>query len=242
MNKKPKQPKILKKAKTQPEITELLKLLRINYRNLDLYKEALTHSSFVNEYKIGRDYQRLEFLGDAIIEMCTSVFVFKYFNDFNEGQMSLIRTKNVNKTALSKLSQNLDIGKYILLGKGALIEDKINQSSSLLEDVFEALVAAIFLDLGMQSVNRFLDFTLYQAIRETELGDLKHSKTKLQELVQSEKNSEIYYQDLPTSTGSFHSKVFINGIEYGQGYGKTKKMAEEAAATAALSKLATTIF
>ncbi len=227
-------------SKPKHEIKDLLKSLKINYRNLDLYKEALTHSSYVNEYKMGRDYQRLEFLGDAIIEMCTSVFVYKYFGEINEGQMSLIRTKNVNKIALSKLSQNLGIGKYILLGKGALSEDKINQSSSLLEDVFEALVAAIFLDLGMQNVNRFLDFTLYEAIRQTPLNNLKHSKTKLQELVQSEKNSEVYYQDISSSNSNFHAKVFINGIEYGQGYGKTKKMAEEAAATAALSKLATT--
>ncbi len=223
------------------KIRELLKGLKINYRNFDVYVEAFMHSSYANEYKKDCDYQRLEFLGDSIIEMCSSLFIYKYFKNFNEGQMSLIRTKNVNKHALSQLSQNLGLGDYILLGHGALNEDKINQSSSLLEDIYESLVAAIFLDLGMKHVNKFLDYTLYQAIRDTQLDNLKHSKTQLQEFVQSQKNSEIYYQNTNTQSGNFSSKVFINGIEYGQGYGKSKKMAEEAAATAAIDKLAPSI-
>lgn len=207
------------------------------FRDRELLGQAVTHSSFANEQKIKRkkDYERLEFLGDAVLELATSAFLFQEYPDMPEGEMTKKRSMLVCEPALAFCAKDIELGKYILLGKGEEATGG-RERDSITSDVMEAVIGAIYLDGGFEAADAF--------IRRFILSDLENkqlfydSKTLLQETVQKTGAGVLEYC-LTAETGPDHNKEFavearIDGVRYGSGSGRTKKAAEQKAAYEAL--------
>lgn len=202
--------------------------------NNELLKKALTHSSYINE-KGGESYERLEFLGDAILQMVITQYLYENTKS-SEGDMSKIRAIYVCEPALYEYSKKLNIVNDIKVGQG--LHNKPNEA--IVADVFESIVAAIYLTNGY---NKVKDFILTMIVPYIEKGIVFSSdyKSRLQELVQTEKNSVTY--NVINEIGPSHNKtykveVLVNNIVYGQGIGKSKKEAEQQAAKDAINKKA----
>ena len=214
---------------------KFLRELNIEFNNKKLIETALTHSSYSNENKNVDNYERLEYLGDAILEMITSEYF--YLNTTSkEGEMSKIRASYVCEQALAFYAKNLGIHHYIKLGHGQIN----NLNDTIIADVFEAVIGAIYLDQGFDKVKKFIYKTVVPYIKEGKRF-LMDYKTLLQELVQTDKKSLEYV--LVDETGEPHDKTFtfevrIDGIVYGRGKGKSKKIAEQNAALDAYNKSA----
>ena len=207
-----------------------LKILKIKPISLSLYETALTHSSYANENNLDHN-ERLEFLGDAILELITSEFLYHKF-DLNEGEMTKLRSKLVCTDALYNYAIYLGLDKDIKLGAG----EKKSYNKSIFADATEALIAAIYLDLGID-IARDVIFGLFE---HTELA-FNDYKSTLQELVQTTKKSLTY--EVIKETGPAHDKTFtvvvkIDNIIYGRGTCGSKKAAEQKAAKQALEKVA----
>ena len=213
------------------KIILFLKKLGIRYKDLDIYLEALTHPSYNNEFSYSKNYQRLEFLGDTIIQKVVTLFLFKNFPKANEGKMTLLRSRFVRQEALTKLAKDLNFTSYIRFGKSLkTISDKI------LEEVFEAFIGAIYVDKGDHEVERFLQSVLLGKIKSASKRNNKNPKTRLQECLQSESRDNITYEITKTSQG-FRARVLHDKNLFGTGVGKTKKQAEVEAARMALKRL-----
>lgn len=207
------------------------------FDNRTLLKQAITHSSFANEQKINKlyDYERLEFLGDAVLELVTSAFLFMKHPEMPEGQLTKKRSTLVCGPALSFCAKDIDIGKYILLGKG---EENTGgrQRDSITSDVMEAIIGAIYLDGGYDKAESFIHRFILSDLENKQL--FYDSKTLLQEEIQKDNNGTLLYE-LISEAGPDHDKVFVvearvNGKVLGKGAGKTKKAAEQQAAYEAL--------
>ena len=226
------------------DMNELLEELqdKIGYRfqNTDLLKQALTHSSFANEQKINKlkDYERLEFLGDAVLELVSSEFLFRENPQMPEGQLTKLRASMVCEPALAYCAKDIDLGSYILLGRGEEYTGG-RYRSSITSDVMEAIIGAIFLDGGRENAKKHI----YRFI----LSDLENkilfldSKTILQEEIQKKKDAQLRYE-LIGESGPDHNKQFtvdayLNDVLIGSGTGRTKKAAEQQAAYEALLKM-----
>ena len=226
------------------DMNELLEELqdKIGYRfqNTDLLKQALTHSSFANEQKINKlkDYERLEFLGDAVLELVSSEFLFRENPQMPEGQLTKLRASMVCEPALAYCAKDIDLGSYILLGRGEEYTGG-RYRSSITSDVMEAIIGAIFLDGGIENAKKHI----YRFI----LSDLENkilfldSKTILQEEIQKKKDAKLRYE-LIGESGPDHNKQFtvdayLNDVLIGSGTGRTKKAAEQQAAYEALLKM-----
>lgn len=212
------------------------------FKNQRLLQEAMTHSSYANERKINKlkCNERLEFLGDAVLELVSSDYLFNKFPDKSEGELSKLRAALVCETALYGCSHDISLEKYVFLGKG---EDAGGgrKKPSLISDAFEALIGAVYLDGGFENAREMiLQFIL--ADKWVEKASETDSKSKLQEILQKNmKNVDIRYEVLGMS-GPEHSKefevaVFINGEKMGVGSGTNKKSAEKKAAAQAIIKL-----
>lgn len=208
---------------------------KIGYRfhNGKLLAQALTHSSYANERHLGRDAdnERLEFLGDAVLEVISSEFLFRKYPEKTEGELTKLRASMVCEQALSFCTRELELGVYLMLGKG---EDRTGgrKRDSILSDALEAVIGAIYLDGGFASAKEFI----YRFV----LNDLAHkqlffdSKTILQEIVQGNYSEQLHYEMI-REEGPDHNKRFvveakIGDDAYGQGEGRTKKAAEQEAA------------
>ena len=226
------------------DMNELLEELqdKIGYRfqNTNLSKQALTHSSFANEQKINKlkDYERLEFLGDAVLELVSSEFLFRENPQMPEGQLTKLRASMVCEPALAYCAKDIDLGSYILLGRGEEYTGG-RYRSSITSDVMEAIIGAIFLDGGIENAKKHI----YRFI----LSDLENkilfldSKTILQEEIQKKKDAQLRYE-LIGESGPDHNKQFtvdayLNDVLIGSGTGRTKKAAEQQAAYEALLKM-----
>ena len=226
------------------DMNELLEELqdKIGYRfqNTELLKQALTHSSFANEQKINKlkDYERLEFLGDAVLELVSSEFLFRENPQMPEGQLPKLRASMVCEPALAYCAKDIDLGSYILLGRGEEYTGG-RYRSSITSDVMEAIIGAIFLDGGIENAKKHI----YRFI----LSDLENkilfldSKTILQEEIQKKKDAQLRYE-LIGESGPDHNKQFtvdayLNDVLIGSGTGRTKKAAEQQAAYEALLKM-----
>ncbi len=203
----------------------------VNPTNINLYMEAVTHSSYTNENPSYPDYERLEFLGDAVLEITISDYLYKE-RKLEEGVMTRMRASYVCEEACATYAKELELDKDIKIGSGETINDTI------LADVFEAFVAALYLDQGFEFTKKFvLDIiTRYIGKGITFLHDYKST---LQELVQTVKKSVIY--EVVEETGPSHNKSFtsvvkIDGIIMGKGTAGSKKASEQEAARVALSK------
>ena len=213
---------------------------KIGYRfhNRELLVTALTHSSYANErHGEAQSYERQEFLGDSILGLVTAEFLFTHEPPLPEGRMTRMRAELVCEASLHKTALELGLGSYMRLGRG---EEHTGgrERPSILADMVEAIIAAIYLDSGMDEARRFI---LARVLRDAAFDDSHRSadyKTRLQELVQRKSNQVIAY-DLVEETGPDHDKTFtfevlINGAVSGRGSGKTKKEAEQMASARAL--------
>lgn len=210
----------------------LEKKIGYEFQDKALLWQALTHSSFSNEQKINRveNYERLEFLGDAVLELISSEFFFKHFSDWKEGQLTRVRSSMVCEPALAYCAREIDLQKYIRLGKG---EEATGGRSrdSIISDVMEAVLGAIYLDGGLQNAEHFVYTFILSDLENKQL--FYDSKSILQERVQKEGKELTYH--LVSETGPDHDKMFvmealIDGEVRGTGTGRSKKSAEQQAA------------
>jgi len=210
---------------------------KIEYSFLDksLIAQALTHSSYANEAQNTLSNERLEFLGDAILELCVSDYLYRKFRDCNEGSLTKLRAGVVCEGNLAKIAKILNMGEHLLFGIGASQNASMRENSTLLCDLVEALIAAIYLDSGMKRAN---DFIIKFVVANTELNDKMFSpndyKGKLQELLQRSGACSIIYSILsaegPDHDKSFNAQVSLDGKVLASGMGKSKKEAEQNAA------------
>lgn len=222
---------------SEQDLVEFQDKIGYQFKNMDLLVQALTHSSFVNEQKINKkpDYERLEFLGDAVLEMVSSDFLFRKYPDKKEGEMSKIRASLVCEPALAFCSEQINLKKYIQLGKGEEATGGRNKES-IIADVCEAVIGALFLDGGIEQSKRFID--TYVLTNADSMQMFSDSKSLLQELVQARGLDAIKYE-ICGESGPEHDKIFevrvlIGDKIMGEGTGKTKKAAEQKAAYQAL--------
>ena len=214
---------------------EFLKKYGIDINNKTLLNEALTHSSYSNEHKGINNYERLEFLGDAVLELIISEYLYNNYN-LKEGEMTKVRASFVCEKALDKYSSDIGLHKYIKVGMGQI--NNINEA--IVADVFESVLAVIYLEKGCNTAKEFI-YKIVVPYIESNYDFLSDYKTKLQELVQTDKKSLTY--EVVKETGEAHNKTFyvevkINDIVYGKGSGRSKKEAEQNAARDALNKSA----
>ncbi len=214
---------------------EILKKLEIPYKDTSLYLRALTHTSFANENGV-KSYERLEYLGDAILELIMSEYLYKN-TDYKEGKMTKLRSHYVCENALYEYSLLLGLNDYIRFGKGQLTDGKY--CKAIVADVFESFIAAMYLDIGLEEVKKFIYKYVIPLIEKNELDFFNDYKSILQELVQTDKRSLIY--EIINETGPAHNKEFtvvvkIDEIIYGKGVAGSKKEAEQLAAKDALKK------
>lgn len=217
---------------------EILKRLNVIPKDITIYETAFTHSSFCNENKGFEDYERLEFLGDKVLDFIVSEFLYRKRHVL-EGEMTKIRASHVCEEALAEYSLNCNFDKNLRLGKGEELTGG-RSKKAILADVFEAFIGALYIDQGLDIVRKFVDMTVIDSINKNE-EIFNDYKSLLQELVQTDKKSLEYI--LINETGPSHDKKFtvnvvVSNIVYGTGVGKTKKEAEQNAAKDALDKRA----
>ena len=218
---------------------ELQDKIGYEFKQEKLLRQALTHSSFANEKHLRKhsDNERLEFLGDAVLEIVSSDFLYKAYPDKSEGDLTKLRASLVCEPTLAICTREMELGKYLFLGKGENLTGGRNRNS-ILSDALEAVIGAIYLDGGFANAKEF--------VLKYVLNDMEHkklffdSKTIFQEMVQGNIPGEISYHPLGES-GPDHDKQFtvsvqVNGQVVGNGTGHTKKAAEQAAAYQAIQE------
>ena len=215
---------------------KIFKTLGFNPTNVNLYYEAFTHTSYSNENSSFESYERLEFLGDAILEFLLSAYLFKE-RHLEEGSMTKIRARYVCEEALATYARDLKFEADIKLGG---CEAETGPNDTILSDVFEAFIAATYLDMGLDFTKELVLNIITKYISKN-VDFLHDYKSTLQELVQTDKKSVIY--EVISETGPAHNKTFVcqvkvDGIVLGKGEGNSKKQAEQRAAKMALSKQA----
>ena len=218
---------------------ELFDRLNIKPKNLELYTTAFSHSSYVNENHIKSDYERLEFLGDAVLELVASDYLYKT-KTINEGEMTKLRASYVCENACYEYSKDLNLSKYIKVGHGEEI-DGGRYKKVILADIFEALMGAIYLDLGFSTAKRVIDSIVIPNVEDPNILFFSDYKSALQEYVQTKQKSleyEVVLEQGPAHNKLFTTVVKIDGIIYGKGSAGSKKEAEQEAARDALKILA----
>ncbi|MGL4773671.1 MAG: ribonuclease III [Clostridium sp.] len=222
-------------------VEELEKVLGFKFDNKSILKTALTHSSFANGYKDVEYNERLEFLGDSVLQLCITEYLFNNYKDKSEGELTKIRSLIVCETSLYEIAKELDLGKYIRMSRGEELTGGRDRTS-IQADAVEALIAAIYLDKGLEFAREFIlskfTPTINKAINNEIILDFK---TRLQELIQKEGEVSISYEIVkfegPPHRRKFFTNVSIDNRIMGEGEGFSKKESEQMAAKMALSKL-----
>ena len=216
----------------QEMIRELEEKIGYQFQKKELLVQALTHSSFSNEQKINKypNYERLEFLGDAVLELLSSQFFFENYPDMSEGEMTQKRSSMVCEPALAFCARDLSLGKYILLGKGEEATGG-RERDSIISDVMEAVLGAIYLDGGFEQAECFVQKYILSDLENKQL--FYDSKTILQEQIQKTGKQLVYV--IVDESGPEHNKVFtvearLDGKVVGTGQGRNKKAAQQKAA------------
>lgn len=222
------------------DIKELEEKIGYHFKNPDYIEEALTHSSYANEMKINRknDYERLEFLGDAVLELISSDFIFKNNPTMPEGKMTKLRASMVCEVALAYCAKDIELNTFIRLGKGEEATGGRGRDS-IISDVCEATIGALYLDGGIEEAKKFIDRFILSDLEDKIL--FYDSKTVLQELIQA-KEFKTFEYELVKEEGPDHAKVFVvnavlDGDVIGTGEGKSKKAAEQTAAYEAIKRI-----
>lgn len=224
------------------ERTEIEKNLHYQFNSRELLEEALRHSSFVNEQADPdlRDNERLEFLGDAVLNLIIGHILMQRYPELREGDLSRTRANLVNELQLATIARSIDLGSYIRLGKGE-IQTKGDEKNSILADTFEAIIAAIYLDGGFDAAFRIIEANFLPLLDSHPSDSNYHDyKSTLQELAQEQQGTIPQYTVI-REEGPDHDKTFWIALKVfdieAQGTGKSKKMAEQDAARKALEIL-----
>lgn len=229
-----------KELSMQEKLKELEQKIGYCFNDKDMLRHAMIHSSYANEHRLGKAKcnERLEFLGDAVLEVVTSEFLYHKYPTMPEGDMTKLRASTVCEPTLAYCAAEIPLGHYLLLGKG---EDATGgrERDSVVSDAFEALIGAIYLDGGFTNAKEYIHRFILNDIEHKQL--FYDSKTILQEMVQSSHSEALSYEILKEE-GPDHNKLFevrakIGEQEIGRGTGRTKKAAEQVAAYNGILKL-----
>ena len=223
-------------------MTALEERLGYSFRNRALLETALTHSSYANENRASGILcnERLEFLGDSVLGVTVADFLYRHFPDMPEGRMTRLRAELVCEQSLHRVALELHLGDYLRLGKGEE-HNGGRKRASILSDAVEAVIAAMYLDAGMETAAGFIHRCLLDDVRAIETPTFTDYKTSLQELVQRHSGQVLSYElvgeEGPDHAKTFRVQVCLNGDPIGRGTGRTKKEAEQTAAANALEAL-----
>jgi ribonuclease-3 len=226
-----------------PNFSQLEERIGHTFSNPDLLREALTHRSYLNEHReyAGGHNERLEFLGDAVLELVATDFLFKKFPAKTEGELTSYRAALVNTVSLAETSQALGLNDFLLLSKGEA-KDTGRARDVILADVFEAVIGALYLDSGYAAAAAFITKNLCSKIDDViEKRSYQDAKSRFQEVAQEKRGLTPSYETL-TEVGPDHDKrftvgVFIGEKEIARGEGQSKQVAEQKAAEAGLDKM-----
>lgn len=223
-------------------MTALEERLGYSFRNRALLETELTHSSYANENRASGIVcnERLEFLGDSVLGVTVADFLYRHFPDMPEGRMTRLRAELVCEQSLHRVALELHLGDYLRLGKGEE-HNGGRKRASILSDAVEAVIAAMYLDAGMETAAGFIHRCLLDDVRAIETPTFTDYKTSLQELVQRHSGQVLSYElvgeEGPDHAKTFRVQVCLNGDPIGRGTGRTKKEAEQTAAANALEAL-----
>ena len=221
-------------------VSDLLKKLHITYKNLAIYEQALTHPSYNGDANTKhQDYEKLEFMGDSVLGYVTADLVYKNRPEMSEGDLTKLRSVLVSTKPLAAYARKISLDQYVRICH-SITASQVKESDKILENVFESLIGAIYLDAGLKAAYNFIKYILLKDIKSYDADNLTDYKTKLQEEIQAEHRDAVQYvtisQSGPAHDRTFTVQVKYNDIVLGTGTGKSKKKAEEMAAKDALSK------
>ena len=225
--------------KNNSDLKEFQNRIGYHFNDEKYLKTALTHSSFANEVKMRKvnDNERLEFLGDAVLELTSSDYIYKNHSEMNEGSMTRLRASIVCEPTLALCARAFGLDEFIMLGKGEEITGG-RERPSILADAFEAVIAAIFLDGGFEPVTKYILGFMPEDVQHQKEAALSDFKTILQEIVQKNPEEKVEYvlagEEGPDHNKSFVVEVYLNSNVIGKGKGRSKKEAEQMAAKEAL--------
>lgn len=224
-------------------LLEFLQNRNIPFNKIAVYKEAFTHASYANEsHQLIKDYERLEFMGDAVLQLYVSEYIYKLYPDVPEGTLTTLRSKLVREESLARFSRELHLGDLLYLGVG---EEKSGgrERESVLANIFESFIGALYLDCGKDEVLKILEETIFKHVEDLDYEDITDYKTHLQELIQADQRKTVTYELLdttgPANAPLFKMAVVMDDMTLGVGTGTSKKKAEQQAAKDALNKMAT---
>ena len=223
------------------DLTRCMDRLGYRFRDEALLRRALTHSSLaVEQHRMGEDNERLEYLGDAVLEHLVSRHIFDAHPEMREGAMTRLRSSLVCESALSAAAQRLCLGEFVLLSRG---EEQCGgrNKDSILSDAFEAVLAAVYLDGGLDEAQRIVREYVLSAETLENRTSSKDSKTAFQELIHADHKGRTIRYELVSESGPDHQKLFtmrvlVDEVEWGVGSGPSKQAAGQAAATMAMEK------
>lgn len=222
---------------------EFFEQFGIKINDSKIFSTALTHNSYANETKTKETYQRLEFLGDAVLQMYVSKFLYLNFTKAHEGKLTKTRSDIVRQETLSEIAKMIGLGKIIRLGQGE-IKSKGYEKPSILSDVYEAVTAAIYLDQTEEVLINWIKKTIFKYLEKNDYKELTHDyKSELQEIIQAEVRSDLEYKvesqihiEKENKIG-YTVSVNLDGKKYGIGKGYSKQEASQNAAKDCLNKL-----
>lgn len=226
----------------EKRLSQFQEKIDIKFHDVQLLTKAFTHSSYVNEHrkKPSEDNERLEFLGDAVLELTVSQFLFLKYPTMSEGELTKLRAAIVCEPSLFSFAEELLFGELVLLGKGEELTGGRTRPA-LLADAFEAFIGALYLDQGLEMVFTFLEQFIFPKVDAGAFSHVMDYKSQLQEFVQKDGIGAIVYEVLlekgPAHDREFKCKVALNDVELGVGEGRSKKEAEQHAAQMALQNL-----
>lgn len=224
------------------KVNTFIEELKANFKDTNLLDTALTHRSYLNEHEdVKESNERLEFLGDAVLQFLASEFLYKKFPESPEGYLTNLRAAMVCTPSLAKASRNINVGPYLKLSRGE--EDSGGREKDyILANTFEALLGATYMDSGVSVCKKFLEKNLFPSLTEIiKEGSYKDYKSKFQEITQEKLSVTPSYKEV-SSFGPDHNKRFVMGVYlndklFAKGEGSSKQRAEQEAAKAALEKL-----
>ena len=222
---------------------ELKEKYSIVFHDLNLLEQAFTHSSYVNEHRNLQlsDNERLEFLGDAVLELMVSEYLYRLYPDIPEGKLTKTRAAIVREDSLSKFAKECRFDQYILLGNEGEENSGGRTRPALLCDLFEAFLGALYLDQGFDAAHAFIETVIFPKVRAGAFSHEMDHKTRLQEVLQKAGDVLIEYrlinEEGPAHERIFWIEVYVDDRLIGTGQGKSKKLAEQAAAENALAAL-----
>jgi len=234
--------KVLKKLLSNDKIEELESRIGCKIKNKNLFIQALVHRSYLEESEeLTISNERLEFLGDAILSLIVAEYLYSHFPEKDEGFLTKVRAKVVNRTALANAAESLDLSSFIIIGKNLSLSFK-NGARTVLSDALEAIVGAVYLDSGLDITKKFINRILIKPVsRDDDFLLDENFKSQLLEYAQSKRMDNPIYvvidEEGPQHNRVFTVKVLIGRDEYGIGQGKNKKSAEQDAAKAAMIKI-----